>query len=89
MGVCLFVAAGNFTDPKAANEAGWVFYTRSSLNPTICVGTTEAELCCATWCSKELIGAVNFCKEVLPWIQIRIPTAWGDNTAPRCACECW
>ena len=66
MGVCLFVAAGNFTDPKAANEAGWAFYTRSTLNPTLCVGTTEAELCCATWCAKELIGAVNFAQEVLP-----------------------
>ena len=81
MGVCLFLAVGNFSDPRAANAAAWAFFTRTTLNPTISVGTTEAELTCCSWCSRELISAYNFATEVLPWVQIRTPVAFGDNTA--------
>ena len=81
MGVCMFVACGNFPDPVEANQHAWCFYTRSSLNPTISIGTTEAELTCSAWCSRELMGARNFAKEVLPWVQIRTPVGFGDNTA--------
>ena len=81
MGVCLFVAAGNFDTPVEANAAAWCFYTRSSLSPTVSVGTTEAEITCSSWCARELIAARNFAEEVLPWAQVRQPVAFGDNTA--------
>ena len=57
------------------------FLYATTLNPTVSVGTTEAELTCCTWCSRELVAAYNFCREVFPWIQIRVPCAFGDNTA--------
>ena len=81
MGCCMFVAVGNCSSPREANQAGWCFFSRSALQPTISIGTTESELTSCSWACKETIGATNFSREVLREFIIRLPTLYGDNEA--------
>ena len=80
MGICLFAAVGKFRSPEEANRAAWCFHSRSCMNVTVSVGTTEAELTTCSWLSRELVGMLNFSLESVSWLQIRTPTGFGDNT---------
>ena len=81
MGVCLFVTVGPYQKHQDANAQGWTFFTRSSLNPTVSVGTTEAELTCCCWVARELVSCLNILRECFSWCYIRTPVAYGDNSA--------
>ena len=81
MGVILFLAVGHYSNVSDANVAGWSFFSRSTLSATVAVGTSESELSCCSWATKEILAAVNFCREVLPFLHVRSPVLYGDNTA--------
>ena len=79
-GMALCVSAGIFHPAEAANAAGWCFHTRSSLNPTISVSTTEAELTACTFIARALLEMLNFVRGYVPWLQFKTPVAFGDNS---------
>ena len=81
MGVILFLAVGHYSNVSDANAAGWSFFSRSTLSATVAVGTSESELSCCSWATKEILAAVNFCREVLPFLHVRSPVLYGDNSA--------
>ena len=71
-----------------ANTDLGLWLSKCSLQCTIILSTTEAELTSATSCAKELVGTANFLIELFPHSVVPTAKMWGDNTAANSIGNC-
>ena len=71
-----------------ANSELGLWLSKCSLQSTISLSTTEAELTSATSCAKELVGTQGFLQEMFPHSVVPTARMWGDNQAANSIGNC-